>query len=121
MKVTSPRYPTYVIYEGYDRALAIESVGKGWSSLINEVFDYLEQHRTHSKVVQVKEKWGGLRIYTDVIDDKLDEKIREVEKKSYTICEDCGAPGALRSGGWYRTLCDEHGKDKPIVRDEEHD
>ena len=117
MKPISPRYPTYVIYEGYDRALALESVGKGWSSLVNEVFDFMEQNRIHSKVIQVKEKWGGLRIYTDVIDNRLDEKIREMEKKSFTICEDCGMPGVLRGGGWYRTLCETHGKDSPIIED----
>jgi hypothetical protein len=119
MKPISPRYPTFVIYEGYDRALALESVGPGWSSLINEVFDFIEQNKIPQKVVQVKEKWGGLRIYTDVIDNRLDAKIREMEKKSFNVCEDCGEPGKLRSGGWYRTLCDAHGKDKPIVKDED--
>jgi len=117
MKPVSPKYPTYVIYEGYDRAIALESVGKGWSSLINEVFDYMEQNKTHSKIIQVKEKWGGLRIYTDVIDDNLDKKIIEVEKRSFTMCETCGSPGALRGGSWYQTLCDAHGKDKPIIKD----
>jgi len=117
MKASSPRYPTFVIYEGYDRALAVDSVGEGWAPLIHEVFDYMEKNRVHSKIVQVKEKWGGLRIYTDVIHEGLDEKIRSMEKKSFTICEVCGEPGALRGGGWYRTLCDTHGKDKPIVED----
>lgn len=117
MKPVSPRYPTYVIYEGYDLALAIESVGKGWEPLIREVFSFMKEHPTHSKVIQVKEKWGGLRIYTDVIDDTLDEKIREVEKRSFTICELCGEPGKLRGEGWYQTLCDSHGKDKPIIKD----
>jgi len=117
MKPVSPKYPTYVIYEGYDRALALESVGKGWASLINEVFDYMEQNKTHSKIIQVKEKWGGLRIYTDVIDDNLDKKIIEIEKRSFTMCETCGSAGVLRGGSWYQTLCDVHGKDKPIIKD----
>lgn len=117
MKAPSPRYPTFVVYEGYDRALAIESVGKGWESLIHEVFNYIQEHRVHTKIIQVKEKWGGLRIYTDVIHDGLDEKIREVEKRSFKICETCGKPGVLRGGGWYRTLCDVHGKDNPIIED----
>lgn len=114
MKPVSPRYPTYVIYEGYDRALALESVGKGWSSLIHEVFDYIEQNKIPQKVIQVKEKFGGLRIYADY-NEELDKKIIEVGKRSFTICEDCGAPGKLRGGNWYRTLCDTHGKDKPII------
>ena len=117
MKTTSPRYPTYVIHEGYDRALALESVGSGWASLVNEVFDYIEKNKLTIKVVQVKEKWGGLRIYTDFIHDPLDNVIREAEKKSFTMCETCGDLGQLRSGGWYRTLCDAHGGDKPVVKE----
>ena len=119
MKPSSPRYPTYVIYEGYDRALALESVGKGWSSLIDEVFNYIEQNRVHSKVIQVKEKFGGLRVYTDVVHEGLDEVIRNVGNKSFKICEDCGAAGVLRSGGWVRTLCDTHANGKPPIPETE--
>jgi hypothetical protein len=31
---------------------------------------------------------------------------------SYTICEECGAPGKLRGGGWMRTLCDKHEEER---------
>jgi hypothetical protein len=115
MKASSPRYPTYVIYEGYDIQLALESVGEGWAPLIREVFEYIEKNRVYSKIVQVKEKWGGLRIYTDVVHDGLDAKIRDVEKRSFTMCEVCGKPGFLRKGGWYRTLCDEHAEGREAV------
>ena len=120
MKPVSPRYPTYVIYEGYDRALALESVGKGWASLIHEVFDYMEQHKVTTKVIQVKEKWGGLRIYTDFIDDAFDAKVREVEKRSFKMCELCGDAGNLRGDSWYQTLCETHGQGKPIIEDDKH-
>jgi hypothetical protein len=116
MKATSPRYPTFVIYEGYDLPLALESVGKGWAPLVEEVFSFIEKNRIHSKVIQVKEKWGGLRIYTDVMHDALDRKIEEVSKKSFSICEQCGDPGALREGSWYRTLCDKHADGRPVVK-----
>jgi hypothetical protein len=106
------------VYEGYDRALALESVGKGWASLINEVFDFIEQQKiTNIRIIQVKEKWGGLRIYTDLIHDVLDEKIRDAERRSFTICEVSGAPGELRNcNGWYRTLSDAEGGQYPVVQ-----
>lgn len=63
------------------------------------------------RVVQVKEKWGGLRFYTDGlpvdIADEIDVLISKAESDSYTICEVCGNTGQLRKGGWWRTLCDD--------------
>lgn len=33
--------------------------------------------------------------------------VEEAERASESVCEDCGKPGRLRAGGWYRTLCDD--------------
>jgi len=30
------------------------------------------------------------------------------ENMAAITCEECGKPGELRTGGWMRTLCDEH-------------
>jgi hypothetical protein len=110
------RMPGVVHYNGYTRELALKSVGEGWASLVNEVFDKLETIKGQTKVIQVKEKWGGLRIYTDYINEDLDNVIRSVEKRSYEICEVSGAPGKLRNcNGWYRTLSDEHAANYPVV------
>ena len=102
------RYPAGVVYSGYDKELALMSVGTGWSQLIEELFNFADENKTGTKIIQVKEKWGGLRIYTDLINENLDKKIQELEKRSFTICEQCGASGQLRQGNWYRTLCDAH-------------
>jgi hypothetical protein len=112
----SSKYPTTVVYEGYDKKLALESVGKGWASLIEEVFAFMEQHKIERRIIQVKEKWGGLRIYTDLIHEEFDKKIFEVEKRSFQVCEVSGSTGRLRNcNGWFRTLSDEEGKDYPVV------
>ncbi len=104
-----------VNYKGYTREEAFESVGNGWSTLINEVFDVLETIKGTVKIVQVKEKFGGLRIYTDVLNKELDTVIQKVGRESFTICEECGNSGELRSGAWHKTLCDEHaGGREPI-------
>lgn len=57
---------------------------------------------------QVKEKFGGLRVYTTFATDEMDDLIREAEKESEVTCELCGDPGVLRlDGGWYMTRCDK--------------
>jgi hypothetical protein len=49
------------------------------------------------ELLQVKEKFGGLRIETAV-------------HESFHTCEVCGQPGELREDSWIKTLCDEHAK-----------
>jgi len=67
-----------------------------------------EGHQTVA--VQVKEKWGGLRFYVNSSDDYIDGAIALAESLSLRTCEQCGAPGKPRGGGWVRTLCDGHVK-----------
>lgn len=59
------------------------------------------------EVMQVKEKFGGLRFYTDYSNDYLNGMIHMAECISYKTCEQCGKPGKPRSGGWVLTLCDD--------------
>lgn len=66
--------------------------------------EYLEYPEVH----QIKEKFGGLRFYADKVDDFCDGVIRMAEAMADITCEVCGKPGERRSGGWIRTLCDEH-------------
>ena len=55
---------------------------------------------------QIKEKWGGLRIYHSGGDDYVDGLITMAEEMSYKICERCGCPGSPNKQGWIMTLCD---------------
>jgi len=109
------RKPGYFVESGYDKQLALESVDNGWAPLIEELFSFIETHKITEKIIQVKEKWGGLRIYTDIINPILDQKILEIEKRSFFICEACGEPGMMRGGGRYRTLCETHALGRPAV------
>ena len=67
--------------------------------------------------MQVKEKFGGLRFYYDWLTSAGDDaahgeaferSVWFVEHLSFYLCEQCGAHGRPRSGGWVRTLCDTH-------------
>ncbi len=60
------------------------------------------------RVAQIKEKFGGLRFYYDGGDDHIGGMVTMAESWAARTCEKCGNKGKHRSGGWIRTLCDEH-------------
>ena len=64
----------------------------------------------HSRFVL--EKTGPSSIEQRELFQRIRELVKDAEKKSAETCEDCGAPGKLRKGGWLQTLCDEHAKDR---------
>ncbi len=59
-------------------------------------------------VTQIKEKFGGLRFYYSGGDDTIDGMVRMAESWADHTCETCGKPGKSRSGGWIKTLCEDH-------------
>lgn len=87
--------------------------GTGWWPLIRELDADLRTIWPDYRVGQVKEKFAGLRYYTDPVPasvfDRFNARIRVAEKLSEEICEVCGSPGSVRSRrGWLKTLCDKH-------------
>ena len=96
--------------------------GIGWYNLIYTLTNCIDRRLEHLNkdggnrkviIAQIKEKFGGLRYYADGdIDEQMDGMIDFAESLSYTICEECGAPGKLRGGGWMRTLCDKHEEER---------
>ena len=91
-------------WEGLDLKDGLESVGSGWGYLVMAAFRAKPED---IKIVQVKEKFGGLRIYTDSHDEGFAKTISALEEASFTICEVCGQSGELRNLDWARTLCDK--------------
>ena len=98
--------------------------GDGWYNIINALCSNIQHHIDWAQeqkekygrgdgcsqvvAVQVKEKFGTLRFYTTGGDEQIYGMIRMAESMSAVTCEECGAPGRLRPGGWIRTLCDTH-------------
>lgn len=60
--------------------------GKGWDKLIKPLFDYIESYNQNKndedkiQVLQVKEKFGGLRFYVNIEPQELTEMIRLLRK-----------------------------------------
>ena len=80
--------------------------GNGWYNLIDELMSKILELDKGCIVVQVKQKFGGLRVYIEPTNDKPYDLIIEYEAKSYLICEECGKYGELRNDRSYvKTLC----------------
>jgi|LakMenEpi03Aug12_release.lakeMendotaPanAssembly.Ray.scaffolds.fasta_scaffold88584_5 hypothetical protein len=60
------------------------------------------------KFDQIKEKFGGLRIYHYGGDDYAEGLIDMAEAMSYKICEVCGNKGYPNKDGWIKTTCETH-------------
>ena len=87
-------------------------VGSGWGDILTRLIDDLFELGWDGRVSQVKEKFGGLRFYVGSANKAIYERIHAAENESFETCEQCGAPGELRQGGWLKTLCDEHNKQR---------
>ena len=83
--------------------VAKKCVGKGWHPLLEQFYDAANSVE-NVVVLQVKEKFGGLRLYwshnhpmsADLLnpskDVSLHELVDRLEAESLTLCEYCGAP-----------------------------
>lgn len=88
--------------------------GPGWATLIDPVEALITA--LGGLILQIKEKFGGLRLYyspgsadEDARWVDVEKMVRDAESASLKTCEMCGKPGYTRSSGrWLKTLCDDH-------------
>lgn len=123
----SQDYETFVkrLEETYPKMFANPyggvAVGPGWWPIIESLCANIQSHtdwwnKNHKKhpiveqvvVEQIKEKFGGLRFYYQGGDETVAGMVRMAESWASHSCEECGNAGQSRTGGWIKTLCDEH-------------
>lgn len=101
-ELADPWWSEHPTWRSYD-------IGPGWMQLVADLITELAAVDDTWRITQIKSKFGGLRFYISGGGLEIDELIDRTEKKSYTLCEECGAPGELlRINSWYYTLCPEH-------------
>lgn len=104
-------------------------VGPGWLVILESLSAQIQHHIDHTNsyierfghtlkyplepveqavVLQVKEKFGGLRFYYDGGDSAIAGMVTMAEEWASHTCEECGKPGKSRDLSWVKTLCDEH-------------
>jgi hypothetical protein len=77
----------------------------------------LEQEATgrQFEVLQVKEKFGGLRFYVNCRrNEAIRQRIGIALDKSFHTCEICGQPETPREARCIKTLCDEHASGEEV-------
>ena len=114
------RWPTWFKTEGDIRDTAMPrgfEHGDGWFDILWRLCVDLEPLVTEMErasgrkfeVLQVKEKFGGLRFYVNCRrNEAIRQRIGIAADESFHTCEVCGQPGTLREERWIKTLCDEH-------------
>ena len=81
-------------------------VGPGWNDIIYDLNKKLEAEKPDYQILHIKEKFAGLRFYTNELPYPGWDAIEEAEKLSFETCEECGRPGKIWGRkGWIRTLC----------------
>jgi len=86
----------------------------GWSDLLNALCLTLQNHMDDHPdarqlvIVQIKEKWGGLRVYVNGGDVFCKGAIALAAEVSLTVCELCGQRGSLVGEGWVSVRCAQH-------------
>ncbi len=85
--------------------------GDGWFGLVFMLCSVLERiKKSNIKILQIKEKWGGLRFYVVCANEEQLDYIDMAEEFSFFVCENCGRidKGVTTEGkGWIRTLCND--------------
>lgn len=87
----------------------------GWLWLIDEICKTIQEELDNWNIkevmiTEIKEKFGWLRFYWYWFNDRIDDKIQEMEEKSIKTCEVCWKRWKTIWESWYQTLCKEHAK-----------
>ena len=92
-------------------------VDEGWYQIVVDCSKAIDAIYPHYKILQIKQKFGGLRFYLDIHGDATSEQrnqiyaiIRNYEEIAKKTCEATGLPGVPMKSpyGWVKTLNPEY-------------
>ncbi|AKU10307.1 hypothetical protein AzCIB_0402 [Azoarcus sp. CIB] len=91
--------------------------GDGWFDLLDVLCAEIERHARETGLdavaVQVKEKFGSLRVHIHGGDDYIRGLIGMAGSLSQSVCEECGLPGVTPSKERMKALCSLHAETAP--------
>lgn len=107
------KYP-FLKIDGESKYNMLDDMPEGWRKAFGEKFcdelyelvkkaDLLNKFR----IVQIKEKFGALRVYSNTYTDDILDLFNRYELLSETICIECGKPATKITLGWISPYCDD--------------
>ncbi|UUY09003.1 hypothetical protein LRS11_02930 [Pseudomonas sp. J452] len=94
------------------------SAGRGWLHLAREALAVLP---AGVEILQIKEKFGSLRVITNACSPDVRKALQPIEHRSLQVCEICGDDGHLwhdgdqgQPVGWLRTRCQKHAQTRTL-------
>ena len=101
-----------LIYDQFPFVQCPLECGVGFHELIYrmcvEITELYEDNIDKISILEIKEKFGGLRVTPSTSNKELDDIIEEYEQLSKSTCEICGAEGKLiKDGYWIKVRCEE--------------
>jgi len=99
------------------------ATGDGWYNLIDrtcqKILDYCKDKNIEvPQFDQVKEKFGGLRMYfNDKVGGDIHDIVSEAEDESFRTCEESGREGHMYNcNGWFRVLAEDLAEAKNYIK-----
>ena len=100
-----------------------DDIPKGWKEafgeqMCDELLEILKEadYVNEYKILQIKEKFGSLRIYDcgvpESIQDKYNAWLNKYEELSENTCINCGKPSTHFTRGWVLPMCNECNNDE---------
>lgn len=95
-------------------------IGRGWLPIVEELDREIAEIDPDYRINQIKEKFGGLRYYIELVTDDDEERnhihelVNEAEAKCDTICEICGEEGKISGKRWLKCRCKEHAREECV-------
>lgn len=84
----------------------VKSFGK---DMCDELMNALGDYANEWQIIQLKEKYGEMRLYHSGVDrdiyDAVESVIDKYAEKSMNTCSICGKPATQFSSGWVQPFC----------------
>lgn len=116
------KYPFLKMNDNYMRTW-LDEVPYGWQQFALTFFEKIEKilndHNANDylRIIEVKEKWGKLRIYYSFVNNSkheqnkwiedIDRLFTSLENESWKICIDCGRQANYQTNDYVIPVCDK--------------